>query len=334
MRLEALASVHCDMSLGRRRLWVGNVISESGYCVRHEQASNDDSATEMEFSFLAVGDWGRDGMCCQGDVAVEMAGVAESSKPDFILSVGDNFYEQGLESEFDGQVQRSWKAVYVHPHKSLQREWKSILGNHDYLGDADAQVRLSKQEKFWHMPAKYFFETFANGRVFIAFLDTTCMYYSESEMTQFRGAGTKADYRERQIKALQDELKMTKAEWKIVITHHPFRSSGENAETEAKNQERLRETLAPILKQYGVVVLISGHEHLLEHFDLDGLQAFVTGAGSKVGLSTGRHENSLFSIGRQGFMQVALRKGRQELLVRFFDMGGSVVHTAHVKRPA
>lgn len=40
-----------------------------------------------------VGDWGRDGTQNQSAVASLMATVADSVKPDFILSMGDNFYE-------------------------------------------------------------------------------------------------------------------------------------------------------------------------------------------------------------------------------------------------
>ncbi len=42
---------------------------------------------------VQVGDWGREGMQNQTAVAALMAQVADSQKPDFILSMGDNFYE-------------------------------------------------------------------------------------------------------------------------------------------------------------------------------------------------------------------------------------------------
>ncbi len=42
---------------------------------------------------VQVGDWGREGMQNQTAVAALMAQVADSVKPDFILSMGDNFYE-------------------------------------------------------------------------------------------------------------------------------------------------------------------------------------------------------------------------------------------------
>lgn len=44
---------------------------------------------------MQVGDWGREGTLNQTAVAALMAYVADSIKPDFILSMGDNFYESG-----------------------------------------------------------------------------------------------------------------------------------------------------------------------------------------------------------------------------------------------
>ena len=42
---------------------------------------------------VQVGDWGRDGTQNQSAVAALMASVADSVNPEFILSMGDNFYE-------------------------------------------------------------------------------------------------------------------------------------------------------------------------------------------------------------------------------------------------
>lgn len=65
---------------------------------------------------LQVGDWGRDGQHNQSRVAGLMGKVADS--PQFIISVGDNFYETGLTSVEDPQFDTSFTQVYTDP--SLQ----------------------------------------------------------------------------------------------------------------------------------------------------------------------------------------------------------------------
>ena len=59
-------------------------------------------------SFLVIGDWGRRGDANQTAVARAMGACAEASDPDFVVSVGDNFYEGGLNSVDDPEF---WSKV-------------------------------------------------------------------------------------------------------------------------------------------------------------------------------------------------------------------------------
>ena len=80
-------------------------------------------------NFLVFGDWGRNGEKDQADVAREMGVVAKKIDAQFILAVGDNFYEDGVASVDDPQWQSSFEQVYT--AESLQVPWYAILGNHD-----------------------------------------------------------------------------------------------------------------------------------------------------------------------------------------------------------
>ena len=71
-----------------------------------------------------MGDWGRNGLYNQSLVAAAMGRVAEDL--DFVLSVGDNFYESGLTSVLDPQFEASFKDVYTAP--SLQVTLAADLG--------------------------------------------------------------------------------------------------------------------------------------------------------------------------------------------------------------
>jgi hypothetical protein len=52
-------------------------------------------------NFLMVGDWGRNGTSHQREVAGEMGKTAESLGCRHVISVGDNFYEEGVQSAGD-----------------------------------------------------------------------------------------------------------------------------------------------------------------------------------------------------------------------------------------
>ena len=49
-----------------------------------------------------------------------------------MISVGDNFYEDGVSSVDDSQRRTSFEGVYAVP--AVQVPWYSLLGNHAYRG--------------------------------------------------------------------------------------------------------------------------------------------------------------------------------------------------------
>lgn len=66
-------------------------------------------------NFLIFGDWGRKGEADQTEVAAQMAKAAKELGAQFIISVGDNFYEYGVASVTDSQWQTSFENVYRDP---------------------------------------------------------------------------------------------------------------------------------------------------------------------------------------------------------------------------
>src|ERR1700754_1430566 len=97
--------------------------------------------------FMAVGDWGRNGEYDQQEVAKQMGIWGVEHANDFVISVGDNFYPKGVVSETDPLFHYSFENIYT--AHSLQCDWHVVMGNHDYHGDPDAQVRYSKVSRRW-----------------------------------------------------------------------------------------------------------------------------------------------------------------------------------------
>ncbi len=58
-----------------------------------------------------MGDWGRNGRYNQSEVARAMGRVGHNL--DFVISVGDNFYETGLTSVEDSQFDTSFTQIYT-----------------------------------------------------------------------------------------------------------------------------------------------------------------------------------------------------------------------------
>ena len=80
-----------------------------------------------DLHFIAIGDWGtgeedqRDvsdamGRKCEiGLHDTELANHHDKGKCDFILSLGDNIYPQGVTSANDTQFYKKWRDIYDHP---------------------------------------------------------------------------------------------------------------------------------------------------------------------------------------------------------------------------
>ncbi|KAK4488892.1 hypothetical protein RD792_004691 [Penstemon davidsonii] len=100
-------------------------------------------------SVLVIGDWGRKGQYNQSKLAYQMGITAEKIDVDFVISTGDNFYPSGLTNVYDPAFDQSFTNVYTAP--SLQKQWYSVLGNHDYRGDALAQLSpiLKHKDSKW-----------------------------------------------------------------------------------------------------------------------------------------------------------------------------------------
>ena len=67
---------------------------------------------------------------------------------------------------------------------------------------------------------------------------------------------------------LRDDLTATTKTWRIVIFHHPPYSKGshdsDNPADSSGKMQYMRETILPILEQYGVDLVMSGHSHSYE----------------------------------------------------------------------
>ena len=102
--------------------------------------------------FLAVGDWGMgDETPAQREVAAAMDRVAAECGAKWVLSLGDNFYEWGVENLQDALWRSHFFDVYT--GHALQIPWYLALGDHDHCGNVSAEVAqtLESDDIKWNM---------------------------------------------------------------------------------------------------------------------------------------------------------------------------------------
>lgn len=282
-------------------------------------------AQSASLSFLAVGDWGRQGERSQTDVAAAMAVAAAEVDSRFVLSVGDNFYPSGVQSVADPHWKASFEDVYA--QASLQTPWYAILGNHDYRGQPDAQIAYGRESQRWNMPNRYY--QVAGGPVGadleIFMLDTTPIAgdFGPSLMRLSWGHGDNTDPA-RQLAWLDAQLGRSRAAWKVVVGHHPIRSGGRHG-----GSVELARLVEPLLQKHGVQLYICGHDHTLQHIQADGVHHVCVGAGSSAG-RVSPVEGTLFAASEPGFGIFTLADGAMQ--VAFRGAGGAKLYEASLSR--
>ena len=111
---RGLDARHCDRDLCehtdancRRNRKIAAVTDE---CTAHPDTNSYAKRVPDQIaSFVAIGDFGRDGFCCQLDVAKEMSYAATKLGVQSVINLGDAFYERGLQDHTDVQVRTSFR---------------------------------------------------------------------------------------------------------------------------------------------------------------------------------------------------------------------------------
>ncbi len=274
-------------------------------------------------SFLVVGDWGRDGAQHQRDVAVEMGKTARALDARFVVSVGDNFYESGVQSASDPQWQSSFEQVYTDP--ALQVPWYVALGNHDYRGNPQAQLDYALTSKRWRMPRRYYQvsgATLGIAEIDLFVIDTSPtvhQYRDKAESVIARNVATQDVAA--QLAWLDQALATSTARWKLVVGHHTIRSGGSG---HGETPEMVAQVL-PILQRRGVAAYIFGHDHDLQHIQRDGLHFIGCGAGSEV-RPVVAVEGTKFCQARSGFAAISVDSAG--IALQFCDYTGARLHHA------
>lgn len=281
---------------------------------------------EDAFHFLAIGDWGRKGQYHQKDVADRMEEVAQVLDAEFVMSLGDNFYPNGVASIDDPNWDYSYEEVYKGYHLNIP--WHVVLGNHDYRGNPQAQIDYTGKSQRWNMPSRYFnydYELDDEGVLSFVFIDTSPFehkYYEEEKYSQVWSQDSTA-----QVQWIDSVLQTkSKANWLIIAGHHPMYSGGKRVEATAD----VRLHLEPLLTRNNVDVYFAGHEHDMQYIKPEGkLHHFISGAGSEV-RPTGMLDTSKYSISEHGFMAVSMTKDK--MLVQVINYKGNLLNKTIIKK--
>lgn len=230
-----------------------NSILESASCVAHA------CAPAPLVRFAVLGDFGT--AAYGGGYVLSEAAVAvliASWSPDFIVTLGDNNYPNGVYATIDMNIGQFYHS-FIHPYKggygkgASENRFFPCLGNHDWnTGSVEAYTdyfELPGNERYWDI---------ARGPVRIFCVD------SEPQEPDGTTPGSV------QGQWLKQALGAATEPFKIVIMHRPPYSSGPHASTPWMQWP---------FGEWGATAVMAGHDHIYERLLVGGVPYFVNGLG-------------------------------------------------------
>lgn len=289
--------------------------------------------TKDALNFLVFGDWGRNGEFHQKPVSHQMNIASKTLGTRFIVSVGDNFYPDGVISTQDPQWKYSFEDVYS--QYDLNKPWLIALGNHDYAGSIEAQIDYSKVSRRWILPSHYYSKTFKlpknQGEILFLIIDTNPFVSKYKDYDGMLGDNVRKQDTAAQLQWLKSQLQNVSKDvkWVFVVGHHPLYSGG--VRKTAQETEDIRKVFEPIFQQYKVDAYLTGHEHDLQIIQPKGIHTvhYLSGAGSAIRTS-GEREGTTFAVSDGGFMSFSVTGNL--LNVQVINGKGKVLHSSSVKK--
>ncbi|KAM9115194.1 tartrate-resistant acid phosphatase type 5 isoform 1-T3 [Pangshura tecta] len=237
--------------------------------------------------FIALGDWGGVSnppfhTVREVATAKEMGRTVAALGADFILSLGDNFYYNGVRDVNDKRFQDTFEAVFK--AQALRKvPWYVLAGNHDHSGNVSAQIAYSKVSKRWNFPSYYYSLKFkvpqSNATVALLMIDTVTLCgnsddFQSQQPQQPRDMGLARS----QLAWLRKQMAASQDDYLLVAGHYPVWSVAEHGPTHC-----LVKHLQPLLLKYQATAYLCGHDHNLQYLqDKAGVGYVLSGAGNFV----------------------------------------------------
>ena len=253
------------------------------------------SEEQKSFSFAVVGDSQTPAIfrslmrrLCQENV----------EKPEFLIHLGD-FSNVGssnrlMELEFFEAAEAVLKRAAIYP----------VIGNHD--------CDLALFRTLFPPPSGKLYYSFDWGPAHF-----TVLYLFNSRFCP----GSP------QYAWLVKDLSTADRTWKLLCTHPPLRSLTSEGNAYCLTQRRMRRIIEPVLREHGVDLVLSGHEHSYQHVRHKGI-SYVTSAGGTISFPFLLREFTKLTghcrlVTEPHYCLITVSRDR--LLLRAKDMHGEVI---------
>lgn len=235
------------------------------------EAATPTAPAETPLRFAVIGDYG------MGNApAARVAKLVAGWKPAFVLATGDDYYAPAGGSgstKYDrstGALYCAWLAEVTTSGsncpqgKAKANAFFPALGNHDY---SDATPGPATYLSYFRLPGTGLVNSSGNERYYDFVQGPVHFFVLNSNSQEPDGIGATSV----QAKWLKAQLAASTSAWNVVYDHHPpYSSDSTHGSTTA-----LRWPFA----KWGADVVLSGHSHVYERIERDGIVYIVNGLG-------------------------------------------------------
>jgi hypothetical protein len=190
---------------------------------------------------------------------------------DGVFLLGDNFYPQGIDDTLGSSQFSQFTNVLAY---GMECMYYPVMGNHDWLGNGQAQIDFASVDSRWKMAGGYYrFEKFVieNLHACVWFIDTNNFDYVQSAWLDTSIAHS------------------DNCDWKIVAGHYPVFTAGEYFDSDVVL--KFRNAILPTLHKHKIDLYISAHEHQSQILKDETTTYLISGATSDMrGINIHGHE--------------------------------------------
>lgn len=211
----------------------------------------------QNLTFAVIGDYG-DG----SDEEEDVANLVKSWNPEFIVTVGDNNYENGSASTIDDNIGQFYHE-FIHPYLGSygngspdSNRFFPVPGNHDWRAS-----NLTPYRDYFTLPHNERYYDFVWENVHFFMIDS-----DPNEPDGYSQSSVQGEW-------FEDKIIASTAEWKIAVLHFsPYCSGGDHGSISTVQWD---------YKQWEIDAVFSGHDHIYERLIVDDLDYWVNGLGGK-----------------------------------------------------
>ena len=265
---------------------------------------------QAPLTFFLVGDTGESSPSASQVGRAMQARCRElGGKVDGVFLLGDNFYKAGVRSVRDPQWKSKFGDHFGHGCLS-QTKFFALLGNHDYRGNAQAQIDKTEDSSQWFMPGRFYSVRFGDLLKVIIFDSNFADFCLNSRLCS--------------LDFLRSQLAERLESWQVVMAHHPIQSVSD------RGSRHRGGVFGALVKPWicgRADAWISGHAHHLEITEDPScrMDFIVSGAGGADLYPIRESDPSeTFAISRHGFMEWDVRAEAYKVTVR--DLDNKILH--------